>query len=148
MSFSFRVIKILSRNFSVSVPLMRYCNTFPDFIALVWNHLSNEYFRISEIRLDMSQKDFFETKKGEKIQYAQYYLDRWGMKINDLDQPLLVSIPRVSKKNCCKILLHIYQNPFTLRKRIWEVLYRHQSSSYLNSATWLDFRMRSVQILI
>ena len=102
MSFSFRVIKILSRNFSVSVPLMRYCNTFPDFIALVWNHLTNEYFRISEIRLDMSPKDFFETKKGEKIQYAQYYLDRWGMKINDLDQPLLVSIPGVSKKNVAK----------------------------------------------
>ena len=44
----------------------------------------------------MSPKDFFENKKGEKIQYAQYYLDRWGMKITDLDQPLLVSIPRVS----------------------------------------------------
>ena len=81
---------------------MRYCDTFPEFIALVQNHLTNEHFRISEIRLDMSPKDFFETKKGEKIQYAQYYLDRWGMKITDLDQPLLVSIPRVSKQIVAK----------------------------------------------
>ena len=44
----------------------------------------------------MSPKDYFTNNKGEKFQYAKYYLDRWGMKITDLNQPLLVSIPRVN----------------------------------------------------
>lgn len=43
---------------------------------IVITKYNNKMYKISEIRLDMSPKDFFENKKGEKIQYAQYYLDR------------------------------------------------------------------------
>ena len=52
---------------------------------IVITQYSNKNYNISEVRMDMSPKDYFMNKKGEKFQYAKYYLNRWGMKITDLD---------------------------------------------------------------
>ena len=50
---------------------------------------------------DMSPSTEFEKKDGTKISFANYYLNRWNMKITDLKQPLIISTPKVQGVNWC-----------------------------------------------
>jgi len=65
---------------------------------IVITKYNNKTYKISEVRLDMSPSDEFENKKGEKVKFSDYYLQRWGMKITDLNQPMIVSIPKEKDK--------------------------------------------------
>jgi len=51
-------------------------------------------YRIEEVRMDMSPSSEFEDTKGNKVKFYEYYDRRWGIKIEDLKQPLIVSTPK------------------------------------------------------
>jgi len=51
-------------------------------------------YKISEIDMDMSPMHEFEDAKGNKKTIVQYFRERWNMNISDVNQPMIVSIPR------------------------------------------------------
>lgn len=61
---------------------------------IVITKYNNKTYKISEVHLDKDPSMAFEDKKGNKVQFMEYYLRRWGMKITDPKQPMIVSIPK------------------------------------------------------
>ncbi|KAM6235125.1 piwi-like protein 2 [Porphyrio hochstetteri] len=58
---------------------------------------NNRTYCISDIDWNKTPKDSFTLASGEEITFADYYRKTYGVTIRDLDQPLLVSTPRVKQ---------------------------------------------------
>lgn len=56
-------------------------------------------YRIDDIAWDLSPGHTFEKRDGTKISFAQYYQENYDIKIRDMDQPLLASLPKERDKN-------------------------------------------------
>ena len=52
--------------------------------------------RISDVTLEVTPKSTFDDKSGGKTSYLDYYKNRWGFKIEDPAQPMLIAISKVS----------------------------------------------------
>ena len=63
--------------------------------AVVITRYNNKNYRIDEICFDKKPSDKFQLNDGTEIDYRQYYLDKHGMKIEDSEQPLLVSMSKL-----------------------------------------------------
>jgi len=61
---------------------------------IVITKYNNKTYKISEVHLDKRPSMTFEDQKGNNVKFTDYYLKRWGMKINDPNQPMIVSIPK------------------------------------------------------
>jgi len=51
-------------------------------------------YKIEEVTFDMSPSSEFEDSKGNKMTFYEYYDKRWGLKIKDIYQPLIVTTPK------------------------------------------------------
>merc|ERR550519_1104855 len=63
--------------------------------AVVITRYNNKTYRIDEICFDKKPSDKFQLNDGTEIDYRQYYMEKHGMKIEDSEQPLLVSMPKL-----------------------------------------------------
>ena len=63
--------------------------------VVVITRYNNKNYRIDEICFDKKPSDKFQLNDGTEIDYRQYYLDKHGMKIEDSEQPLLVSMSKL-----------------------------------------------------
>merc|ERR1719435_227497 len=66
--------------------------------AIIITRYNNKTYRIDEIAWDKKPTDEFEGKDGEMLSYMKYYETRYNRKINDLKQPLLISMPKVREQ--------------------------------------------------
>lgn len=63
--------------------------------TVVLTRYNNRTYHIDDVRFDMNPKHKF--KAGDKeISFIEYYNNRYQIKINDANQPLLVSKPKAS----------------------------------------------------
>lgn len=58
--------------------------------TVVLTRYNNTTYRIEDVDFDASPKTTF-MKNGEKVTYVDYYQKRYGERITDLTQPLLVT---------------------------------------------------------
>ena len=65
--------------------------------AIVITRYNNKTYRIDEIAWDKSPMEEFETKEGGKMTLQKYYGQKYNKAINDPKQPLIISLPKVSK---------------------------------------------------
>jgi len=63
--------------------------------AIVITRYNNRTYRIDEIAWDRNVNETFDLRDGSKIDYKTYYANKYNCKINDAQQPLLVSMPKV-----------------------------------------------------
>ena len=56
-------------------------------------------YRIERVDVTQNPKStFFKDDQAGKITYAQYYLDKYGLKVTQMNQPLVEVIGRVEKR--------------------------------------------------
>lgn len=60
----------------------------------VMTNYNNKTYRIDDINWNVTPKDTFDLKNGSKISFVDYYYDHYKLKIRELGQPLLVSLPK------------------------------------------------------
>ena len=65
--------------------------------AIIITRYNNKTYRIDEIAWDKSPMEEFETKEGGKMTLQKYYGQKYNKAINDPKQPLIISLPKVSK---------------------------------------------------
>jgi aubergine-like protein len=59
--------------------------------AIVLTDYNNKTYRIDDVDFNVSPMATFRKKTGEEISYTDYYLSRYNITIQNLQQPLLVS---------------------------------------------------------
>ena len=66
--------------------------------ALVGNIIictyNNKTYRIDDVDFSSSPKSTFELKGRGKTSFAEYYKERYNMEVRDMNQPLLISMPK------------------------------------------------------
>jgi len=60
---------------------------------IIMTKYNNKTYRIDDIDFKKNPSDKFPRRDGSEITYIQYYQERFGIKITDLKQPLIVSMP-------------------------------------------------------
>lgn len=60
---------------------------------------NNSPYRIDDINFDVSPRSEFELRNGEKISFVDYYKNHHHKNVTDLDQVMLVSMPRERRQN-------------------------------------------------
>ena len=65
--------------------------------AIVITRFNNKTYRVDEICFDKKPSDKFSLKDGSETDYRSYYLEKYGLKIEDSEQPLLVSMPKIKE---------------------------------------------------
>jgi len=66
--------------------------------SIVLTRYNNRTYRIDEIAWNKKVTDEFEGRNGEKISYLKYYSERYNKAINDLKQPLIISMPKLREE--------------------------------------------------
>lgn len=61
--------------------------------SVVITGYNNKSYRIDEVQFDENPKSSFTRKDGTIITYMDYFFERYGIKIRDPNQPLLISMP-------------------------------------------------------
>ena len=61
--------------------------------CIVITRYNNKTYRIDEIDWDKNPRTEFERKRGESLSLVQYYADKYGKTLRDLQQPLIISVP-------------------------------------------------------
>eukprot|EP00013_Stygamoeba_regulata_P014818 CAMPEP_0177673980 /NCGR_PEP_ID=MMETSP0447-20121125/26287_1 /TAXON_ID=0 /ORGANISM="Stygamoeba regulata, Strain BSH-02190019" /LENGTH=888 /DNA_ID=CAMNT_0019181997 /DNA_START=296 /DNA_END=2962 /DNA_ORIENTATION=+ len=73
--------------------------------TIVITRYNNRTYHVDDIAFDLTPRDSFQLKTGEKTTYADYYMKMYNKKINDMDQPLLVSISK--RKGAPDMILYL-----------------------------------------
>ena len=55
---------------------------------------NNKTYRVDDINWDMNPSSTFKKFDGTEISFVEYYATNYEKKINDLQQPLLISRPK------------------------------------------------------
>ena len=63
---------------------------------------NNKTYRIDDIDWDKNPQSTFSTRSGE-VSFIQYYENAYNKKITDLEQPLLVSMPKKRVSLCVRL---------------------------------------------
>jgi len=66
--------------------------------TIVMTRYNNKTYRIDEISWDKKANDTFPKRDGSAISYVQYYKERYQITIKDLNQPLIMSMPKRSER--------------------------------------------------
>merc|ERR1719204_667609 len=66
--------------------------------AIIITRYNNKTYRVDEIAWDKKPSDEFEGRYDEKMTYMKYYETRYNKKINDIKQPLLISMPKLREE--------------------------------------------------
>jgi len=61
---------------------------------IVITKYNNQTYKISDVTLEVTPKSTFDDKSGGKTSYLDYYKNRWGFKIEDPAQPMLIAISK------------------------------------------------------
>ena len=61
--------------------------------CIVITRYNNKTYRIDQIDWDKNPRTEFEGRKGESLSLVQYYADKYGKTLRDLQQPLIISVP-------------------------------------------------------
>jgi len=61
--------------------------------CIVMTKYNNATYRIDDIDWNKKASDTFPKRDGSMISYAQYYKEKYGITIKDLNQPLIISMP-------------------------------------------------------
>jgi len=64
--------------------------------AIVLTRYNNRTYRIDEIAWDKHPDSEFDMRNGEKMTYMKYYSQRYNKTIQDVKQPLLISMPKMA----------------------------------------------------
>ena len=75
--------------------------------AIIITRYNNKTYRIDEIAWDKHPDSEFDMRNGEKMTYMKYYSQRYNKTIQDVKQPLLISMPKVCRFICKFILCFI-----------------------------------------
>ena len=80
-------------------PDTMYKKLYPQAIAgcIVLTDYNTATYRVDDVNFDVTTRSTFEVKKKRnvtKISYVDYYLQKYHVKIHDLDQPLLISLTK------------------------------------------------------
>lgn len=59
--------------------------------CIVLTDYNNRTYRVDDVDWQSNPKTTFDKKDGSKISYADYYQQRYNLKIKDLQQPMLIS---------------------------------------------------------
>ena len=94
----------------IHILLYNYIHILLYFIfCCVLSRYNNKTYRIDDIDWDKNPLSTFSTRNGE-VSFVQYYENAYNKKITDMEQPLLVSMPkkRVSLCQCvCVRVQHL-----------------------------------------
>jgi len=66
--------------------------------AIVITRYNNKTYRIDEIAWDKKPTDAFENSRGVKESYMEYYARKYNKQIRDPNQPLIISMPKMSEQ--------------------------------------------------
>ena len=64
-----------------------------DIIATRYN---NQTYRVDVINWEKTPSDEFDGRNGQKMSYQKYYAEKYNKVIRDPNQPLIITIPKLS----------------------------------------------------
>ena len=64
-----------------------------DIVATRYN---NQTYRVDEINWEKTPSDEFDGRNGQKMSYQKYYAEKYNKVIRDPNQPLIITIPKIS----------------------------------------------------
>lgn len=74
-----------------------FCNSVIGIIALT--DYNNNTYRIEDVDFDTSPSSTFSMKSGESISYQEYYKRKYGIRITNATQPMLVTRTKPKARN-------------------------------------------------
>ena len=72
---------------------------FDHFVGqTVMTSYNKKTYRIDDIDWETTPADAFPTRKGDTLKFTQYYWDHYNIRIREEKQPMLVTMPKLSKQ--------------------------------------------------